>query len=102
MASYKKENLMELEKEELVELLLKNESKLEEVKTELQHLRLEVKSNNELHDRIVKLKRESYASQQYLRRDSVESNRLPESITDDQLETIVINILAEIGVKRGS
>ena len=98
MAS-QREQLLLLDKEELVNRLLKNESKLELVQKELQLLKVEVKANNELRDRIVSLERASYASEQYSRRDSVEFNGLPDCISDDNLESKVVEILDKIGVK---
>ena len=93
-----KEELMKKNRTELVNMLMTNELQLDSIRNELQTLKNEVKSNNELRERITILERNSYAMQQYSRRDSVEFNGIPECVSDDQLEVKVIDLLGKIGI----
>ena len=54
-------------------------------------------NNSAVVDRIEKLERDSYASQQYSRRDTIEIVGMPENVTNESLEAKSIEIMKAIG-----
>ena len=97
--AYNKNDLMNMDKTKLVEMLMTNQNALNGVISELQQLRSEISISDNIQKRIRKLETESYQAQQYSRRDSIEVNGLPESVKDEDLENKVVEILDKIGVQ---
>ena len=116
--NYSKDELEKLDKSDLIEALLANQSytvkilaNLEDVNKQLGTLRMEVNdlktqvsaSSSSTTDaisdrRMTDLERESFASQQYSRRDSIEIVGIPESIGNEDLEAKTIKLLKAINV----
>ena len=116
--NYSKDELEKLDKSDLIEALLANQSytvkilaNLEDVNKQLGTLRLEVNdlktqvsaSSSSTTDaisdrRMTDLERDSFASQQYSRRDSIEIVGIPESIGNEDLEAKTIKLLKAINV----
>ena len=116
--NYSKDELEKLDKSDLIEALLANQSytvkilaNLEDVNKQLGTLRMKVNdlktqasaSSSSTTDaisdrRMTDLERESFASQQYSRRDSIEIVGIPESIGNEDLEVKTIKLLKAINV----
>ena len=92
------------------ELLTGLESRLEEKFADLKNDLLSIKNtviqrlvddNKKLRDRVYMLESEVYKSQQYSRRNNIEVNGIPDSVTDDSLEDKAIDIFQKIDVTVG-
>ena len=113
---YPHEQLKKMNKEQLIKIVLDAQSVTAQLKKELENVNAILKSLSSdvevlkkgsqqatpdaaLIKRIERNERESYATQQYSRRDCVEIVGIPQSITDEDLETKSLELLNAIGVK---
>ena len=113
MEAFTEESLNKLPKQELVLMYLKvskkmeslNDHLLEEVKhmrDTFRHMESElsiVKNvNSLLSKRLVDMERQCWANAQYSRRECLEVVGIPQSVKDDELENVVIQVANKVGV----
>ena len=102
-------SLMKLNKEDLVRLLLDYQctfnsihfkNNFDELKTKFTRLETDLNIskniNSKLSDRLINFDRESFANEQYSKREYLEIPGIPPSVKDNELETKVLSIREEI------